>query len=184
MVNEQIQEEARLEVVSKRSDLVADISGDGATITLLARNPLVAWIVLLAGGFASLGPLTLLAYGLSVSNYGTVFLMTALTAAVYWLTWRIGWQPRPFQIVFSRGFLEVGAQRYRYSDIQSFGLASDGGDPVSIGVPRNITIGSHIYIEVGARHLPITVELKREQANEVLRVFRRLSAYGSTSLFL
>ena len=183
MANEQIREEARLEVVSKRPDVVADVSSDEATITLFARNPLVAWIVLLVGGFASLGPLTLLAYGLSVSNYGTVFLMTAITAAVYWLTWRIGWRPRPFQIVFSRGFLEVGAQRYRYSDIQSFGLASYGGDvvdPVSIGVPRNITIGSHIYIEIGARHLPITVGLKREQAKEVLRVFGQLlNAYRS-----
>jgi hypothetical protein len=86
-------------------------------------------------------------------------------------------RPRPFRISFTRDFLQVGPKRYAYSDIQSFGVASYGGDvvdTVSIGVPRNVTIGPHIYIEVGGRRLPITVGLKGAQVGEALRVFAQL----------
>lgn len=166
-----------MEVASTRSDIVVDVRDDGATMTLIARNPLVSWIVLLVGFFVSLGPLTILAYGLSVPNYGTVFVMGALTAVVFWLTWRIGWRPRPFRIAFSHGFLEVGQQRFPYSEIRSVGLASHGGaafDPASMPLPRNHTIGPHIYIEFGATLLPITVGLREAQAREALRIFSHL----------
>lgn len=121
--------------------------------------------------------MTLVVYGFSISNYGTVLVMTGLTATVFWLIWRIGWRPRPFHISFAQGFLQVGPHRYAYSDIQSFGVARYGGDvvdTVSIGVPRNVTIGPHIYIEVGNRHLPITVGLKDAHAEEAFRVFAHL----------
>ncbi|MBT8460144.1 MAG: hypothetical protein KJN60_10785, partial [Boseongicola sp.] len=116
----------------------------------------------------------LVAYGVSISNYEMVLFMSGLTAVVYWLTWHVGWRPRPFQLSFSPSFLQAGPHRYAYSDIQSHGLSRYGGDvvdTVSIGVPRNITIGAHIYIKVGERHLPITVGLKDAQAKEVLRLF-------------
>jgi hypothetical protein len=82
-----------------------------------------------------------------------------------------------FPIWFSPSFLQAGPHRYAYSDIQSYGLSRYGGDvvdTVSIGVPRNVTIGAHIYIKVGKRHLPITVGLKDAQAKEVLRLFGHL----------
>lgn len=173
----------RLSAASKHSHPVVEERADGATLTLFARNPVVSWIVLTVGAFLSLWPMTLVVYGFSISDYGTVLVMAGLTATVFWLTWRVGWRPRPFDISFSQGFLQVGPQRYAYSDIQAFGLARYGGDvvdPVSIGVPRNVTIGTHIYIEVGDRRLPITVGLKDEQAKEALRVFSHLlSKYGS-----
>lgn len=150
---------------------------DGATLTVFARNPLVSWIVLTFGAFLSLWPMALVAYGFSVSNYETVLAMTALTVAVLWLAWRIGWRPRRFQIAFSRAFLQIAQQRFAYSDIKSFGLSRYGGDivdTVSIGVPRNVTIGPHIYIEIGKRHLPITVALNDAQAKEALRLFGHL----------
>lgn len=164
-------------VASTRSDIVLEERDDGATLTLFARNPLVSWIVLTSGAFVSLGPITLLAYGISVGNYGTVLVMSGLSAAVFWLTWRMAWRRRPFQISFSQGFLQVGSQSHAYSDIRSYGLGGYGGDvvdPVSIGVPRNVTVGPHIYIEVGERRLPITVALKPSQAKEALRLFSHL----------
>lgn len=162
---------------STRSDIVVEEQDDGATLTLFARNPLVSWIALTVGAFLSLWPIALVIYGVSVSNYGMVLVMSGLTAAVYWLTWRIGWRPRPFQLSFSPSFLQAGPHRYAYSDIQSYGLSRYGGDvvdTVSIGVPRNVTIGAHIYIVVGERHLPITVGLRDAQAKEVLRLFGHL----------
>jgi hypothetical protein len=121
--------------------------------------------------------MTLIAYGFLISNYETVLVMTGMTATVFWLTWRIGWRSRPFNILFSRGFMQVGSQRYAYSEIQSFGVARYGGDvvdAVSMGVPRNVTIGPHIYIEVGNRFVPVTVGLNKPQAEEALRAFSHL----------
>jgi len=43
-----------------------------------------------------------------------------------------------------------------------------------MGVPRNVTIGAHIYIDLGDRHLPITVGPKDAQAVEALRLFGHL----------
>lgn len=168
---------------STRSDIVVQEQEGGATLTLFARNPIVSWIALTLGAFLSLWPATLVAYSVSVSNYGTAFAMSGLTAAIFWLTYHIGWRPRPFPISFSTKFLQAGPHRYAYADIQSYGLDRYGGDvvdTVSIGVPRNITIGQHIYIKVGERHLPISVGLKDAQAKEALRLFSQLLAtYGS-----
>lgn len=163
--------------ISTRSDIVVEEHDEGATLTLFARNPVVSWIALTGWAFLSVMPIALVAYGISASNYGMVFVMSCMTAAVLWLTWRIGWRARPFQLSFSSSFLQAGPHRYAYSDIQSFGLSRYGGDvlvTVSIGVPRNITIGPHVYIEVGERNLPITVGLKDAQAKEVLRLFGHL----------
>jgi len=162
---------------SKYSHPIVEERADGATLTLFARNPVLSWIVLTVGAFLSLWPMTLVVYGFSISNYGTVLVMTGLTATVFWLTWRIGWRPRLFHIWFARDFLQVVPKRYAYSDIQSFGVDRYGGDvvdTVSIGVPRNVTIGPHIYIEVGDKRLPITVGLKDAQAREALRIFAHL----------
>jgi len=170
---------AQLAITSTRSDIVVEERPCEATLTLVARNPLVSWIVTVVGAFACVWPVVILAYGFLMSNYGTVLIMTVLTATIVWLTWRIGWRPRPFAMTFSRDSLQVGRQRFAYSDIRSFGVSGYGGDvvdPVSIGVPRNVTIGPHVYIETGGRHLPITVGLKAAQAKEALRVFGELFA--------
>lgn len=164
-------------VDSTRTDIVVEQDDNGATLTVFARNPIVSWVVLPAGAFVSLWPAILVAYGISVSNYGTVFVMGGLTAIVWWLTWRLGWRARPFRIAFSREFVQAGKQRVAYSDIRSCGLTSNGGDlvdTVSIGVPRNVTIGLHVYVETSKRQLPITVGLKEAQAREALRIFSRL----------
>lgn len=161
-------------ISSTRSDITVEQRDDSATLTIFARNPVVSWIALVVGGFVSLGALLLAAYGVSVSNYLTVVVMAAAAVGVLWLTWHIGWRSRPFEIRFSRGFLESGQQRYAYADIVSYGLSSHGGDvvdPLSVGVPRNVTIGEHLYVEVGPRFLPITVALKDAQAKEALRLF-------------
>lgn len=166
-----------MKVKSTRSDVIVEMRNGGATLTLFARNTLVSCIILLAGAFISLGPLTILAYGLSVPNYGTALVMAALVSGIYWLTFRIGWKPKPFEIAFSRHFLEVGQQRFDYADIRSYGLAGNGGgafDPATMPVPRNYTIGPHIYIELGPERLPITVGLKGAQAKEALRLFGQL----------
>ena len=177
-------ETARLALTSTRSDIIVEELDDGTTLTIFARNPLVSWIVLTVGAFVSLWPMTLVAFGLSVSNYVTALVMTGLTATVFWLTWFIGWRPRRFQMRFSHGFLKIGQQRFSYADINSYGLSSHGGevvDTVSIVVPRNFTIGTHIYIELGKRCVPITVGLKDAQAKEALRLFGQLlDEYRST----
>jgi len=164
-------------VTPTRSDIVVEQQGDGATLTVFARNPIVSWIATTVGAIVSAWPMALVAYGVSVSNWEMVLVMSGLTAGVVWLTWRMGWRPRPFPISFSRSFLQAGPHRLAYSDIKSYGLSRHGGDvvdTVSIGVPRNVTIGAHIYVDVGGRHLPITVGLKDAQAKEVLRVFGHL----------
>lgn len=164
-------------LASTRSDILVEEHDTGATLTLLARNPLVSWVVSTVGGFASLWTMMLVAYGFAISNYLTVLVMTALTAAVFWLTWHIGWRPRSFQIAFTRDSLHVGPHRFAYSEIQSHGLSKHGGDvvdPVSMGAPRNVTIGTHIYVETGERHVPITVGMKDAQAEEAHRLFGHL----------
>ena len=172
-----------MKIKSKRSDIVVVEHDDGATLMIRARNPLVSWFVSTFGVFLLFWPLTLLAYGFSVTNYGTVLVAATLMTAVVWLTWYIGWRQRQFQIVFSLDCLQVGRQRFDYSDIQSHGVSRYGGDvvdTVSVGVPRNITIGPQIYIETGGRHLTITVALKDGQAKKASRLFTELlDAYHS-----
>lgn len=148
-----------------------------AALTIRARNSLVVWIVLLAGGFVSLGPLALLAYGLKMGKWGTALAAAALLGAVCWLTWRIGWRPRAFRIAFLPDALQVGQQRFAYADIQSYGVSAYGGDaydPASMPIPRNYTLGPHLYIETGGRHVPITVGLKDQQAQDACRLFGEL----------
>lgn len=164
-------------MTSTRPDIVVEERDDGATLTIVAHNPVVSWIVTTVGALATLWPLGLAAYGLSISDPVAVILMAGLAASLIWLTWRIGWRPRPFAMTFSRDVLEVGPQRFAYSDIRSYGLSGYGGDvvdTVSIGVPRNITIGPHLFIEVGGRHVPVTVALKPAQAKAALAAFARL----------
>lgn len=122
----------------------------------------------------SLWLLAIAAYGLASANYVNAVLAVALTVATLWLTLRLGWRPKPFPVIFSTDSLQAGPHRYRYEDIRHYGLSRYGGDvvdTVSIGVPRNVTIGPHLYIDTGERQLPITVGLKEAQAKEALRLF-------------
>ena len=164
-------------MISTRPDIVVEDRDDGATLTLQARNPVVSWIATTVGAFLTVWPLGLAAYGLRIADPATVLIPAGLAAVLIWLTWRVGWRQRRFAMTFSRDGLEVGPHRFAYRDIRSYGVSGYGGDvvdTVSIGVPRNITIGPHLYVEVGGRHVPVTVGLKPAQAQAALRAFADL----------
>ena len=164
-------------MTSTQPDIVVEEREDGARLTLHARNPVVSWIATTVGGFLAIWPAGLAAYGLRIADPATVVIPTGLAGVLIWLTWRIGWRPRPFTMTFSRDGLEVGPHRFAYRDIRSYGVSGYGGDvvdTVSIGLPRNITIGPHLYVEVGGRHVPGTVGLKPAQAQAAFRAFADL----------
>jgi hypothetical protein len=144
---------------------------DRSTLTLYARNRLVSWVVSVLAVFLATGALSLAANGLRASDYLTAFVMVGVALAVVWLTWYVGWRKRPFHIVFITDHLEVGGQSIAYSDIQSVGLSRDGGDaydPASMPVPRNYTAGPYVYVQLGARRLPVTVGLGDAEARQAL----------------
>lgn len=154
---------------------VAEREGD-TTLTIMARNRLVSWIVTLLAVFPVLGALLLAVNGLRVSDYLSAAVMFAVAVAMAWLAWHIGWRKRAFRIVFHGDHLRAGPHRIAYSDIVSCGLSRDGGDPydpATMGVPRNYSAGLHVFVQTGARRLPITVGLTEDQARHTLRLVER-----------
>jgi hypothetical protein len=156
---------------ANRSGVFVEEGEDRSTLTLYARNRLVSWVVSVLAVFLATGALSLAANGLRASDYLTAFVMVGVALAVVWLTWYVGWRKRPFHIVFITDHLEVGGQSIAYSDIQSVGLSRDGGDaydPASMPVPRNYTAGPYVYVQLGARRLPVTVGLGDAEARQAL----------------
>ena len=160
---------------ANRSGIFVEEGEETATLTVYARNRLVSWIVGLLGAFPTLGALLLAANGVRVSDYLTAFVMAGVALAIIWLTWRLGWRKRPFQIVFKRDQLEAGGRCIAYSDIVSVGIGGYGGDafdPASMSIPRNYSVGPHVYVQLGERRMPVVIGLDQEQARPALDAFR------------
>lgn len=172
-------------MTSARTDASLVETPEGTVIEIRARNALVSGLIVPAGLFCSLGPIALAAYAATVPDIAALTAGVGAAAAIWWLTWRFGWRPRTFRIVFRADRLEVGPVRFDYREIVDVGLSREGGaayDPASMPIPRNHTQGLHLYVVAGGRSVPITVGLKKAQAEEVLRLVRRtLDRYRATS---
>lgn len=156
-----------------------------ASLTITAHNPVVAWFIMAPAWLVTFGLAVLALVG--VFKHGTleISLLLAIAAGlVFWFASKIAFRPKSLHIVFDDTGIGVGATRYGYGDITSFGISAFGGaadSPFNMPVPRNVTQGPHLYIEVGGRHIPITVGLRDAQARDAFDAFETLYRRYSAS---
>lgn len=106
----------------------------------------------------------------------------AITAGAIWAIRRFIWTPKPYRIDFTATGFDVNGQHFDYDDITSHGVSRFGGDiydPGSMPVPRNSTVGPHVFIVLNSdpRQRPVTVNMPRDQAKRVAEEFDRVLAF-------
>lgn len=169
----------------ERPSVSVEQNCDHTTLKIFARNSFTAWLIAPFGALAVFGALVLALQATRLGDFVSMLGMLGTAGAALWVTWWFSFRTREFKIIFSPAHLVVGKKSFAYSDIKAFGVAESGGDsfdPVSMAVPRNITFGPHIFIDLHNRRLPITIGLSADQAKEALDRFSELfETYSSNS---
>ena len=164
--------------------IAVKVETDGAVLVYKARNRLTAMLALLFGAFALTALGAFAAGALSAQDAPSLLLVLTLIGGLGWTIYHWGVRPRAHVLKFTRRGIEAGGAAYVYEDIESYGLTSDGVPPYDVAgspMPKNATLGWHIYLNHKGLRTPITVGATKALAESIYKEFECLFERYSAS---